>query len=108
MCIVDHHTSIVSPHTTPHTRPPGRDGRTKVSILGIPRGLAVLLSTIVALVLIQRGHGVLRGMLGLFIGTGLIVGHASVRNPNLKARLSNARDEFRAVWRNAQFHDYTL
>lgn len=99
--------SSQSPHVSLN-RPPGRDGRTKVTILGMPRGLAVLISTILALVMVQRGRGILRGLLGLVVGLGLIVGHASLRNPNLKARLSNARDEFRAVWRNAQFHDYTL
>ena len=88
--------------------PPGRDGRAKVTVMGIPRGLAVLLVALAGLVMVQRGGGVLRWLLGTAAGWGCVAAHASLRNPNLKARLSNARDEFRAVWRNAQFHDYTL
>ena len=38
--------------------------------------------------------------------------HAALRQPNLKARLASARDEFRAVWRGYQdpdmVHDYNL
>ena len=35
--------------------------------------------------------------LGMFaVGT---LAHASLRSPNLKARLSSCREEFRAVWR---------
>lgn len=79
-----------------------------MTVLGVPRGLCVLLMALVGLLLVQRGRGVLRWLLGVAAGWGVVVLHASVRNPNLKARLSNARDEFRAVWRNAQFHDYTL
>lgn len=31
-------------------------------------------------------------------GLSLLVCHASLRSPNLKARLASAREEFRAVW----------
>jgi hypothetical protein len=31
-------------------------------------------------------------------GTCLPLCHASLRSPNLKARLASAREEFRAVW----------
>lgn len=44
-------------------------------------------------------------------GVGLVMAHAALRAPNLKARLATqarAREEFRAVWRGyAQQHDYT-
>lgn len=32
------------------------------------------------------------------LGLGLPLLHASLRSPNLKSRLSSAREEFRAVW----------
>jgi hypothetical protein len=34
----------------------------------------------------------------LCAGTCLPLCHASLRSPNLKARLASAREEFRAVW----------
>jgi hypothetical protein len=42
----------------------------------------------------------------------VVTAHACVRAPNLKARLSSAREEFRAVWRGQQMassvRDYAL
>ena len=35
-----------------------------------------------------------------FILSTVIILHASLRTPNLKARLNTFREEFRAVWRN--------
>ncbi|KAF8057756.1 PRA1A2 [Scenedesmus sp. PABB004] len=50
--------------------------------------------------------------IALLAGVGLALCHASLRSPNLKARLASAREEFRAVWRGYQadiaHHDYTL
>ena len=44
-----------------------------------------------------RALSTLSWALGVFaVGT---LGHASLRSPNLKARLSSYREEFRAVWR---------
>ena len=34
----------------------------------------------------------------VLLGFGLPLLHATFRSPNLKARLSSAREEFRAVW----------
>ena len=36
----------------------------------------------------------------------VILIHATMRTPNLKARLASAREEFRAVWRG--YNDYTI
>ena len=42
------------------------------------------------------------------IAVALITLHASMRSPNLKARLENAQQEFRAAWRGQTTPDYTL
>ncbi|WZZ42267.1 hypothetical protein YC2023_038526 [Brassica napus] len=72
-----------SPHLAAKMRPPhmpvirGRSAaRKKVYVCGQPRLVFVLL------------------------GLTVILLHASLRTPNLKARLNTYREEFRAVWRN--------
>lgn len=90
--------------------PPGRAPGSDVQICGFKRGGVVAAGCVVALVLIYRGGALLRTLAALTLGLGIIVAHASVRQPNLKARLTGARDEFRAAWRNVQYqhHDLTL
>jgi len=41
-----------------------------------------------------------------YVAATVILVHASMRTPNLKARLASAREEFRAVWRG--YNDYTI
>ena len=41
-------------------------------------------------------------VLGTALGIGFPLFHASFRSPNLKAKLSNARDEFKARWKTYQ------
>lgn len=66
----------------------GRDRRVVVAVLYLLSGL-LMVST-----------GALRTIartLGLSLGACLV--HASLRSPNLKARLNSYNEEFRAVWR---------
>ncbi|KAF2563746.1 hypothetical protein F2Q70_00014081 [Brassica cretica] len=44
--------------------------------------------------------GLLWVLYALLTSLTLVIVHASVRTPNLKARLNTFREEFRAVWRN--------
>lgn len=86
--------------------------QSNVRVLGLQRALFVGLVLAGALYCYFRSRGWLRLLLALLIGLSLLVCHASLRSPNLKARLASAREEFRAVWRGYQAdiarHDYTL
>ncbi|KAJ9160189.1 hypothetical protein P3X46_025613 [Hevea brasiliensis] len=96
-----------SPHLAAKMRPPhmpvirGRPSSKKsVYICGKPRGVFVFLFSAVSFIL-WFTSGTLMFVLWAF-GISLLVTvlHASVRTPNLKARLNTFREEFRAVWRN--------
>ncbi|KAF2318905.1 hypothetical protein GH714_011577 [Hevea brasiliensis] len=71
-----------------------------VYICGKPRGVFVFLFSAASFIL-WFTSGTLMFVLWAF-GISLLVTvlHASVRTPNLKARLNTFREEFRAVWRN--------
>lgn len=76
--------------------------QSNVRVLGLQRLLFVALQVAAALYCLLRGGGWLRLLLALAAGLLLWVCHASLRSPNLKARLASAREEFRAVWRGYQ------
>lgn len=62
------------------------------------RPLFIVAAAVAAALCVYRGRGVFALLAALIIGIGLPLAHASLRSPNLKARLASAREEFRAVW----------
>mmetsp|Transcript_21657 Transcript_21657/g.47576 ORF Transcript_21657/g.47576 Transcript_21657/m.47576 type:complete len:213 (+) Transcript_21657:277-915(+) len=78
----------------------------RVSVLGFPRVYVVLILTTVSLALIYFSSALWTVSFYSGITFGVILSHASMRTPNLKARLASAREEFRAVWRG--YNDYTI
>ncbi|KAG1679954.1 hypothetical protein FOA52_007018 [Chlamydomonas sp. UWO 241] len=74
----------------------------RLFILWLPRTVFVLLGVLIGLLLMWRSAPARTLGYGLALGLGLPLLHASFRSPNLKARLTSAREEFRAVWRGYQ------
>ncbi|KAL0680631.1 hypothetical protein Bca4012_047478 [Brassica carinata] len=60
----------------------------------------VCLCIIASLVIWFSSCGLLWVLYALLTSLTLVIVHASLRTPNLKARLNTFREEFRAVWRN--------
>jgi hypothetical protein len=67
-------------------------------VLFLKRPLFIAAAAVAAALCVYRGRGVFALLAALIIGIGLPLAHASLRSPNLKARLASAREEFRAVW----------
>jgi hypothetical protein len=70
-----------------------------VHICGFQRSHVVAFLCVLSFFMLRSSRAVSTVVwaLGMFsVGT---LGHASLRSPNLKARLSSYREEFRAVWR---------
>eukprot|EP00775_Hariotina_reticulata_P011242 gene11242-11391_t len=74
-----------------------RQRSSNVRVLGLQRPLFVLLMLAAALYGWYRSRGWLMLLTAVVAGVSLPLGHASLRSPNLKARLASAREEFRAV-----------
>lgn len=96
-----------SPHLAAKMRPPltpvirGRaSAKRAIHICGRPRWVFVLMFSSVSFILWYVSCGVLILSWALAIGLLATILHASLRTPNLKARLNTFREEFRAVWRN--------
>lgn len=96
-----------SPHLAAKMRPPhmpvirGRSASRKtVYVCGQPRLVFVLLGLTASFVLWFASCGLLWILYALATALLMIMLHASLRTPNLKARLNTFREEFRAVWRN--------
>ncbi|XP_010543267.1 PREDICTED: PRA1 family protein A1 [Tarenaya hassleriana] len=96
-----------SPHLAAKMRPPltpvirGRtSAKRAIHICGQPRWVFVLVFSLVSFTLWYISCGLFTVSLALLIGLLATVLHASLRTPNLKARLNTFREEFRAVWRN--------
>ncbi|KAL1196977.1 PRA1 family protein A2 [Cardamine amara subsp. amara] len=96
-----------SPHLAAKMRPPhmpvirGRSASRKtVYVCGKPRWVFVTLFLTASLVMWFSSCGLLWVLYALLTSLVVIIVHASVRTPNLKARLNTFREEFRAVWRN--------
>ncbi|XP_013621998.1 PREDICTED: PRA1 family protein A1 isoform X1 [Brassica oleracea var. oleracea] len=71
-----------------------------IYICGQPRWVFVLISSLVSFALWYISCGLFTVSLALLIGLLATILHATLRTPNLKARLNTFREEFRAVWRN--------
>mmetsp|Transcript_25793 Transcript_25793/g.48939 ORF Transcript_25793/g.48939 Transcript_25793/m.48939 type:complete len:213 (+) Transcript_25793:237-875(+) len=80
--------------------------RAKVFMCGCKRTYVVMVLSAVSLLLIYISSALLTISGALVLAFGVIFFHASMRTPNLKARLASAREEFRAVWRG--YNDYTI
>ncbi|XP_010558341.1 PREDICTED: PRA1 family protein A1-like [Tarenaya hassleriana] len=96
-----------SPHLAARMRPPltpvirgRRSAKRSIHICGQPRWVFVMAFSLVSFVLWYISCGLFMVSLALLIGLLATILHASLRTPNLKARLNTFREEFRAVWRN--------
>lgn len=96
-----------SPQLAAKMRPPlapvirGRpSAKRAIYICGQPRWVFVLISSLVSFALWYISCGLFTVSLALLIGLLATILHATLRTPNLKARLNTFREEFRAVWRN--------
>ena len=78
----------------------------QVFICGVPRATVVLSLTAASAALAYLTGAITTVLGALFLAAAVILTHASMRTPNLKARLASAREEFRAVWRG--YNDYTI
>ncbi|KAM5560234.1 hypothetical protein ABKV19_021416 [Rosa sericea] len=96
-----------SPHLAAKMRPPltpvirGRpSAKRAIFICGRPRWVFVLIFSSVSFILWFVACGLLIVSWALSFGLLATLLHASFRTPNLKARLTTFREEFRQVWRN--------
>uniref|UniRef100_A0A2P2JE30 PRA1 family protein n=1 Tax=Rhizophora mucronata TaxID=61149 RepID=A0A2P2JE30_RHIMU len=96
-----------SPHLAAKMRPPhmpvirGRPSPKKsIHICGQLRGVFVFLFSAASFILWFASGNLLYILWAFGIGFFATVLHASIRTPNLKARLNTFREEFRAVWRS--------
>ena len=88
-------------HVSTQVGPTGRAyGRAKtVYVCGVERKKVVAALALASVVMLYRTRAMLTVFWSLFWFLGGVSAHASMRSPNLKARLSSYREEFRAVWR---------
>ncbi|CAN0837666.1 PRA1 family protein A2 [Linum grandiflorum] len=96
-----------SPHLAAKMRPAhmpvirGRPSSKKtLYICGQPRGAFVFVFTSASLIMWFASGSLSTVLWALVIALIATIIHASVRTPNLKARLNTFREEFRSVWRN--------
>ncbi|KAJ1690290.1 hypothetical protein LUZ63_014445 [Rhynchospora breviuscula] len=95
-----------SPHLAAKMRPPsspvlrGRPSKRAIHICGWPRSFFVFFFAAASCVLWFTSSSLLSVAWALVIALLATLIHASLRTPNLKARLNTFREEFRAVWRN--------
>lgn len=73
-----------------------------MKILWLPRPIAVALTLIIGLWLCRRTAAVMSIAYSILISLGLPLAHSLMRKPNFKVKISNAREEFKAVWRGYQ------
>lgn len=96
-----------SPELAAKLRPPiapvqrGRPAAKRtIYICGRPRWVFVLIFSAASSFVWLTSCSLLTVLWALLIGLLATLLHASFRTPNLKARMNNFREEFRAVWRN--------
>lgn len=86
-----------------HTAPRSRGGG--VRVCGFPRNMVVAALLVLSALVIYLTSAVTTICFYLTVGFAIVFAHASLRMPNLKARLASARDDFKNVWRG---FDHTL
>ncbi|CAI9762002.1 unnamed protein product [Fraxinus pennsylvanica] len=96
-----------SPHLAAKMRPShtpvirGRpSSKRAIHICGQPRWVFVLIFSTVSFIFWFVSCGLITVLWTFAVGLLVTLLHASLRTPNLKARLNTFREEFRAVWRN--------
>ena len=89
---------------------PGTRRFPRVRICGFPRHKVVAGAGACSALLIYITNTLFTLAYALVLASALILAHASFRTHNFKARLANAREDFRAVWRGYSdgVNDYTL
>ncbi|KAL3131240.1 hypothetical protein ABBQ38_000537 [Trebouxia sp. C0009 RCD-2024] len=88
-------------------------GKRSVKICGVQRIAVVAVLWTVGLLLFYYRAAYLSLLLAVLVGNTIVMAHVVLKTPNLKTRLTSAREEFRAVWRGYQqpsydAHDYNL
>lgn len=78
-----------------------------IYICGVKRKVAVIFLSLSTLVMMYVTSAVGSLLWATLVGFGCVLLHASLRTHNLKAKMVNARQEFRSVWREYST-DYTL
>lgn len=78
-----------------------------IIVFGIPRMYTAIILYAASVFFVVKTSAIVSLVVAYVVGLGLVGLHASMRSPNLKARLENAQQEFRAAWRG-QTPDYTL
>ena len=80
---------------------PPRGGTSGLRVAGLRRPVTAAGLGALALLLVLAGGGlaaVRRAAASSLLGLALVAAHAACRAPDLKARLSSAREDFRAAW----------
>ena len=73
--------------------------RGQVKVLGVRRNVAALTIAVLGLLILFTSGAYRPLLLAFAISTLCIVGHATFRSPNFKARLASARDKlFKQAW----------
>lgn len=88
-------------------------GKRSVKICGVQPVAVVAAFLSIGLLLLYYSAAHLTILWATFTGNAVVLVHTVLKTPNLKTRLSSAREEFRAVWRGYQqpsydAHDYNL
>jgi len=81
----------------------GTRGSTDRNVLRVECAQVVAVLGLASIVLEYFTSSLFVLLIGIFMGLALVLVHATFRSPNLKARLSSFREEFRAVWRGYSY-----
>jgi hypothetical protein len=73
-----------------------------VYVLAVPRLVFVVGCVLLAGALLRWSAGAVALLWGTVWGAGLPLLHATLRPPNLKARLVNSKHDFKQMWRGYQ------
>jgi hypothetical protein len=76
--------------------------RTRVYVLALPRQVFVVGCVLLAGALLRLSASGTALLWGTAWGVGVPLLHATLRPPNLKARLANSKHDFKQMWRGYQ------
>lgn len=86
---------------------PGEGNRIPILIFGVPRNTFLAVGGAMGAVWLWYSGVVSRLLLGVGLGVGLVLLHASFRKQNLKAKFESAKSAFTTAWQEAA-SDYNL